>query len=113
MRPDTPQKYEYILVENIKGNANSFLFIKPWNQFFDLKDRKDMPLSYSANVTMRNINLECEVFFNVKESDKYKLTNFTFENLNIKAKDGKINQNAIKPFILKNVIVNNVKIKNN
>lgn len=113
MRPDTPQKYEYILVENIKGNANSFLFIKPWSQFFDLKDRKDMPLSYSANVTMRNINLECEVFFNVKESDKYKLTNFTFENLNIKAKDSKINQNAIKPFTLKNVIVNNVKIKNN
>ena len=98
MRPDTPQKYEYILVEDIKGNANSFIFIKPWNQFFDPKSRKDMPLSYSDNVTMRNINLECEVFFNVKESDKYKLTNFTFENLNIKAKDGKINLNAMNHF---------------
>jgi len=112
MRPDTPQKYEYIRVEDIKGTANSFIFIKPWSQFFNLQDRKDMPLSYSDNVTMRNIDLECDVFFNVQKSDKYKLTNFTFENLNIKAKNDKINLDAITTFILKNVTVNNVKIKN-
>ena len=70
MRPDTPQKYEYILVEDITGNANHFLYIKPWTQFFDLKDRKDIPLSYSDHLTMRNIDFECETFFNVSPSDQ-------------------------------------------
>jgi hypothetical protein len=44
MRPDTPQQYEYILVEDITGDADHFLYIKPWTQFFDLKDRKDIPV---------------------------------------------------------------------
>lgn len=40
MRPDTPQKYEYILVEDITGNVQNCLNIAPWTQFYDLKDRK-------------------------------------------------------------------------
>ena len=105
MRPDTPQKYEYILVEDITGDAKSFLYIKPWTQFFDLKDRKDIPMSYSDHVTLRNIDLECDVFFHVSQSDQYKLTNFTFENLNIKAKKPECNKEIINPFIWKNVKV--------
>lgn len=106
MRPDTPQKYEYILVEDITGNANHFLYIKPWTQFFDLKDRKDIPLSYSDHLTMRNIDFECETFFNVSPSDQYVLTNFTFENLTIKARKGDYDAYFIKPFTCKNVKIN-------
>ena len=36
MRPDTPQRYEYILVEDIKGDARSCLFIKPCGVFLCL-----------------------------------------------------------------------------
>ncbi len=106
MRPDTPQKYEYILVEDIKGNAKSFLYIKPWTQFFNLKDRKDIPLSYSDNVTMRNIDFTCDVFFNVSKSDQYQLTNFKFENLQIKAKDASCDKSIISGFEWKNVHIN-------
>ncbi|WP_321334118.1 glycosyl hydrolase family 28 protein [uncultured Bacteroides sp.] len=105
MRPDTPQRYEYILVEDITGNAQSFLYIKPWQQFFDLKESKDRPMSYSDNLTMRNINFECNVFFNVNKSDQYVLTNFKFENLTIKAKKGEYDKSLINPFVLKNVKV--------
>lgn len=105
MRPDTPQRYEYILVEDITGNAQNFLYIKPWKQFFDLQGRKDTPMSYSDNLTMRNINFECNVFFNVDKSDQYVLTNFKFENLTIKAQKGEYNKSLINPFILKNVKV--------
>lgn len=105
MRPDTPQKYEYILVEDITGNAKSFLYIKPWSQFFDLKDRKDVPMSYSNQVTMRNIDFECDQFFNVSKSDQYELTNFTFENLNIRAKNSECDKEIIHPFVWKNVKV--------
>ena len=34
MRPDTPQHYEYVTVENIKGTTGSFLVVRPWTQFF-------------------------------------------------------------------------------
>lgn len=37
MRPDTPQNYEYITVEDVKGSAQNFLFVRPWTQFFDMK----------------------------------------------------------------------------
>ena len=105
MRPDTPQHYEYILVEDITGDAKSFLVIKPWSQFFDLKGRKDMPVSHANNVTMRNINLDCDVFFNVSKSNQYQLRDFTFENLNIKAKKQECNRDIISNFEWKDVRV--------
>lgn len=106
MRPDTPQKYEYILVEDISGDAANFLYIRPWTQFFDLKGQTEIPLSYSKHVTMRNINLECETFFNVGKSDQYILSDFVFENLNIKAsKNKEINADQISGLVLKNVKV--------
>lgn len=103
MRPDTPQHYEYITVEDITGDAKSFLYVRPWTQFFDLKDRKDIPLSLSNNVTMRNITLDCDIFFNVSPSDQYKLKDFTFENLNIKANDGTCDKSQVEGFEWKNV----------
>ena len=109
MRPDTPQNYEYILVEDITGNANSFLYIKPWTQFFDLQGEETIPLSYSSNVTMRNISLECNVFFDVTESDQYILSDFTLENLNIKAKKEDIPRGVIRNLSLKNIMVNGQK----
>ncbi|MFT3739497.1 MAG: glycosyl hydrolase family 28 protein [Breznakibacter sp.] len=110
MRPDTPQNYEYITVEEIKGNVESFLYVRPWTQFFDLKGHTEIPLSYSSNVTMRNIELECQVFFDVRKSEQYKLSDFTFENLAIKAHNkSDIHTDFITNFKLKNVKVNGEK----
>jgi polygalacturonase len=106
MRPDTPQKYEYITVENIKGQAYSMIYVKPWTQFFDLKGRKDVPLSYSENITLRNVELDCEVFFDVAIGEYDRLSDFTFDNLNIKAKNDTYNKALIKGLILSNVKVN-------
>jgi polygalacturonase len=106
MRPDTPQSYEYVRIENIKGNADNFLYIRPWTQFFDLKDRDDIPKSYASNITMQNIDFECKTFFNVEKSDQYELNDFRFENLTIKAENGEYDKNMINNFILQNVIIN-------
>lgn len=107
MRPDTPQRYEYVTVEDITGNVGQFIFIQPWTQFYDLKDRKDPPMSYSDHITMRNCQMEVDVFFNVKsQDDQYKLTNFHFENLDIKAKkNADFNQSYVDEFTVKNVNV--------
>lgn len=88
MRPDTPQRYEHILVEGITGKAGSFLYIQPWKQFFDLQGHKEIPMSYGDNVTMRRCDMECDRYFNVSERrDQYRLSNFRFEDLKIKARD--------------------------
>ncbi len=106
MRPDTPQKYEFIAVENISGQAYSLLYIKPWRQFFDLQGRIDPIRSYSEHITLKNIDLKCEVFFDVEKSDNYQLADFWFENLTIVAVQSKIEKNLVKGFTLKNVSVN-------
>jgi polygalacturonase len=79
MRPDTPQHYEYVLVENITGRCERFLFVNPWTQFFKPGDRQDMPLSRCNNITLRNINVETSNMIDVKTSDKYELVDFTLD----------------------------------
>ena len=115
MRPDTPQNYEYVLVEDIEGDVENFLFIRPWTQYFDLKGEKASGVSTGKNVTMRNIRLDCENFFNVGSSNKssnanafeYELSDFRFENLNIKAKKYlDIDTSLIKNFRLQNITIN-------
>lgn len=111
MRPDTPQNYEYIRVEDISGKVENFIYIKPWTQFFDLKGHSDNLMSNGNNITMRNIDITCRSFFNVEESDQYKLSNFTFENLDIKAtKNSEVDKDYVDNFTLKNVKVNQKEI---
>lgn len=111
MRPDTPQKYEFITVENIKGEAYSMIYIKPWRQFFDLKGRSDVPLSWSENITLRNIDIKCEVFFDVGITEFDRLSDFTFENLTIESNNSSFNKSLINGIKLKNVKVNGLLIE--
>lgn len=85
MRPDTPQHYEYLTVENITGNVKTFLYVKGWNQFFDLKGEERPKKGLANNITLKNIDISCETAFDIEKSDLYELTDFTFENLKIKA----------------------------
>ena len=79
MRPDTPQHYEYITVENITGHCGRFLFVHPWTQFYKPEKRDDMPLSQCNHIVMWNIQVETPVMLDVEPSDKYKLTDFWLE----------------------------------
>ena len=75
-------------------------------------------MSHANNITMRNIRMECENFFNVGleagggnvNAYKYKLSYFTFENLNITAKNSTVDTSVIENFKLKNVILNGKKL---
>lgn len=96
MRPDTPQHYEYVTVENVSGQCGSFLVIRPWTQFYKMENRPDMPLSQCNNVTIRNVNVICKTFFDVGTSDKYRLKDFVFENLNYPDSAGGIDQSVIE-----------------
>ena len=105
-RPDTPQHFEFINVENITGNCDSFLMIKPWTRFNKLEERKDMPLSKGNNIVIRNIFMKTKNFFHVKLSDKYKLYNFTFEHIRVKDET-----KAFDPKLIENTTVLDVDIE--
>jgi len=113
MRPDTPQHYEYITVEDITGNASNFLLVRPWTQFYDLKDRKDTPMSYSNNITMRRIRLECNTFFNVTpREDQYHLKDFLFEDCIVTARTSNYHPEYIENLQVKHVTVNGTLLNN-
>ena len=110
MRPDTPQLNEFISIDNISGFARNIIYINEWTQFFDLKGRTDMPKGITKNIQLSNINMECDYFYNVTKSDKYDLMNFTFNNLNIKAKMNCFNEKLAENTIYKNLNIEQIKI---
>ena len=94
-------------MENIKGSISDFININPWTQFYDLQGRKDIPLSYVNNVTLKNCECRCNKYFNVKkDTSQYLLSDFVFENLKIDAKIDGFSEDTIE-----NIKVNNVNIR--
>ena len=106
MRPDTPQQYEYVTVENITGKTKSGVVVRPWTQFFKPLKRADMPRCYCRNITLKNVKMTSDNFFNIASSDKYDLSDFTFENIEVNDK-----QKIFTPELIKHAVVKNVKIK--
>lgn len=106
MRPDTPQHYEYITVEDMSGRVENFININPWTQFYDLKDRPDTPLSIADHVVMRDCSCLCDTYFQVKaDTNQYRLSDFTFENLRIAAKENNFDTDSIQNVAVKNVVI--------
>lgn len=103
MRPDTPQRYEYIRIEDITGQVDHLLYIRPWTQFFDLKGRTDMPLSYGEHITLRNIRMTCGTFFNVEKSDQYRLSDFRMEDLHVTAQHPECDPSQVENLQMKRV----------
>lgn len=104
MRPDTPQHYEYITMEQIEGRVTNFINVNPWTQFYDLKGREEIPLSYADHITMRDCICECETCFNVAaQEEQYRLSDFTFENLRITAKKAGASCDAVENMMLQKV----------
>lgn len=106
MRPDTPQHYEYITVEEIDGKIKNFITIRPWSQFYDLKGRKDLPVSHADHVMMKNCTCECETYFNVEANEEqYQLSDFTFKDLKIQTKEKGAGYEGIQRMNVENVMV--------
>ena len=110
MRPDTPQRYEYITVDGVEGSCRCVLGVAPWRQFFDLKDRKDIPHSYGENIIFRNLDLECKSFANISpKDDEYTLDGIRFENVRVETPVPEWNSSSIKNLTLIDTYINGVK----
>jgi hypothetical protein len=59
---------------------------------------------------MRNIKLDCEIFFDVAITEYDRLSNFTFENLKLKAKNDAYDMSIIENSRVSNLILNGNKV---
>ena len=106
MRPDTPQHYEHVTVENVSGTCGSFIVIRPWTQFYKPENRPDMPLSQCNNIVIRNINVHCDNFFDVGTSAKYTLRDFTFDNCIVTDRQCAFSRDVIDNTIVRSLVIN-------
>ena len=85
LRPDTPQHYEHILVEDISGKSGVVLKVRPWTQYYEKKPRADMPVTRCEGVTLRNIDVVSPEPIQVELSDQYVLKDFTWDGKDLLA----------------------------
>ncbi|MBO4476662.1 MAG: right-handed parallel beta-helix repeat-containing protein [Bacteroidales bacterium] len=105
MRPDTPQRYAGILVEDVSGKVKNVVYIKPWTQFFDLGGRTDLPVSVAEDITVQRCTLKCTRSRNIVEApDQYTVRNLHFQDnkwsWNYNKKEEKV-----KPYVLPDPLV--------
>lgn len=68
MRPDTPQLYEDVLVENIENTTYCFLDIKAWTQFFE-GGNGNIPKALVRNISISDCKGSCMKLFDVTLND--------------------------------------------
>ena len=85
---------------------------KPLPKFFKPQERADMPLSQCNNITIKNINMACDNFFDVGTSDKYALKDFSFENIHITDKKNAFDPAMIEGTKVAKMVVNGVAVPN-
>ncbi len=111
MRPDTPQHYEQVTVENVSGYCGSFLVVRPWTQFYKREERDDMPLSQCNDIVIKGAKVECKNFFDVGASDKYALRNFYFSDCDITDEKQAFNPTIIEGCHANGLVINGQAIK--
>lgn len=108
LRPDTPQRYEDILVEDIEVNVvgtGRILKVQPWSQFFDLAGQPP-PRSQIKNVTVRNVRGTIGSIGTLLTHDTATIEGFTLENIDVKAADAKLAVGKNVELTVRNVMVN-------
>ena len=106
MRPDTPQLYEYLTIDNVTGSVKNLIYIKPWTQFYNLKGRETPPVSITQHLTLSNLTFKCENFAVTGKTEFDELKDFKFENLEITTEENGFDASIFEGLSFKNVVIN-------
>lgn len=98
MRPDTPQEYAHVLVEDVRGHCGSFLVVRPWEQFNAPGERPDMPRSECHDIIVRDIDVDCRLFWDVGPSADYRLSRFTLERVKARSAEPAFEHGFVEKF---------------
>jgi polygalacturonase len=106
LRPDTPQQYENISLNDItmEGSA-TLLKIAPWTQYFDLKGQAP-PKSLVQNITISNVKGSGASMGVLKGNPGTSFGSFVIKNVDIQLKKTDFTPLNFDGFKLENVMVN-------
>lgn len=107
LRPDTPQDYEDILIENITltGGQGRILNVAPWMQFFDLQGHAP-PTQKIRHVVLRNISGTFRSFGILRGNPGDSISDIRLENVNVKLADPHLILGKVEGLVFENVVVN-------
>ena len=106
LRPDTPQHYENITMENIRlAGSGRLLNVAPWMQFFDLKGQPPPPRQVN-NITLRNITGSYRTLGVLGGNAGDVLRDITLENVDVKLTDENFRLGPVENLQLRNITVN-------
>lgn len=106
LRPDTPQQYENIRINDITVEGSAAIFsIAPWKQYFDLKGQQ-LPKSVVRFITISNVKGSCGSFGKISGNPDTEFGEIVLKNVDVKMKDTKFNPLDIKTLKFENVTVN-------
>jgi polygalacturonase len=106
LRPDTPQHYERILIEDIElSGSGRLLNVAPWRQFFDLKGHAP-PTRMVNDITLRNIRGSFGSLGAVGGNPGDTLRDITLENIDLQLANPTLVQGKVENLVIKNVKVN-------
>jgi alpha-L-rhamnosidase len=106
LRPDTPQDYEDILCRNLTlSGGGPLISVAPWMQFFDLKGQEP-PRSTVRNVTFSDVRGSYGSLGSIHGHDKAAISGITFENVDLRLKDPRLDRGKIDSLVFRNVKVN-------
>jgi alpha-L-rhamnosidase len=108
LRPDTPQRYENILIENITlSGSGRMLNVAPWTQFFDLKGHAP-PSRSVANIAIRGVVGSFGALGALGGNPGDTLQDITLENIDVTLGNPDFKPGRIGNLAMKNVKVNGV-----
>lgn len=106
LRPDTPQHYEKILIENIQlSGSGRVLNVAPWTQFFDLKGHAP-PSRMVNDITLRNIRGKFGSLGALGGNPGDTLRDITLENIDLQLAVEDFRTGKVENLVLKNVKAN-------
>ena len=114
LRPDTPQHYSNITVENITlSGTGSMINVAPWTQFFDLQGQPG-PARSIDHVVVRNIKGSFGSFGSIRGNVANpargtlgdSISDFTIEDVNVTLRNGGFTRGEVANFGFNNVVVN-------
>lgn len=106
LRPDTPQLYENILVDDIEADGGQAIFdVKPWTQFFDLQGHPPQP-SFVRGVTVRNVRGSFRSLGELRGNTGDEITDVVVEHVDVTAETPRLTMADDQPITWRRAMVN-------
>lgn len=106
LRPDTPQQYENITIEDITLENGGVIFkISPWTQYFDLKGQQP-PSALVQNITISNIKGNAVSLGEITGHERAVIKNITLNNADLKLSSSDFKLGKVEKLQFANVKVN-------